>query len=408
MKIIGIICEYNPFHLGHQGHIEKTIKMFGEDECAIIGVMSGNYVQRGDLAIFNKHARAEAAVRCGADLIIELPTPFALSSAEGFARAGVHILDSTGVCEYISFGSEAGSIEPLHKVANALNSDEADILTKKWLITGLPYAAARQKAADEILGAGSAILASPNNLLGIEYIIALSAINSTITPVTVSRTGGMHDGDSPYAASTLRKMLTGGEEPWAFMPDYAADVYKKEISLGRGPVSIKHCESAILSRLRIYESYDELFGASEGLEHRIIKHAKKESTIDAILRKTKTKRYVMSRLRRMMLCASLNITKDDVKNPPPYIRVLAMNKTGMRILKDMRKRSKLPIITKPASVHKLDSFAANMFFKEVAATDLYTLAFSNENERIGGGEWLESPRIINQTYRYHADVDVRR
>ena len=204
MKIIGIICEYNPFHLGHDGHIKKSIKIFGEEECAVIGVMSGNYVQRGDLAIFNKHARAEAAVRSGADLIVELPTPYALSSAEGFARGGVHILESTGICQYISFGSEVGSIEPLGRVANALKSDEADIWTKKWLDTGLPYAKARQKAADEILGEDSEVLASPNNLLGIEYMLALSATNSSITPVTVNRTGGAHDGNSPYAASTLR------------------------------------------------------------------------------------------------------------------------------------------------------------------------------------------------------------
>ena len=178
------------------------------------------------------------------------------------------------------------------------------------------------------------------------------------------------------------------------MPKAAADVYKKEISSGRGPVTMKRCEPAILSRLRIYEDYDKLTGASEGLEHRMLKHVKKEPTIDSLLQKIKTKRYVMSRLRRMILCASLNITADDVKKPPPYIRVLAMNEKGMNMLKKMRKLSKLPIITKPASVHKLDSFAANMFHKEVAATDLYALSYANENERAGEGEWLQSPRIV--------------
>jgi predicted nucleotidyltransferase len=183
-------------------------------------------------------------------------------------------------------------------------------------------------------------------------------------------------------------------EPWKFMPTPASNVYKEEIKAGRGPVSLKQCEPAITSRLRMYNDYDNLAGASEGLDYRLRKYISKESTIDAILTKTKTKRYVMSRLRRMLVNASLNITIDDTKNPPPYIRVLAMNETGKMILKDMRKKSTLPIITKPASVYKLDASAVEMFHKEAAATDLYVLAYSNENERIGGREWFQSPIVI--------------
>jgi len=394
MKTVGIICEYNPFHFGHAGHIEKTRKMFGDSECAVIGVMSGNFVQRGDFAVFNKHARAEATLRCGVDLVIELPTPYVLTSAEGFARAGVHLLDSTGVCDYISFGSESGDIEPLLQVANALNSDKANNLTKNRLDTGLSYAAAKQKAVDEILGKASKALKSPNNLLGIEYLIALSVLNSSIKPITVKRTGGEHDRDSGYAASLLRKELLTGSMPWEFIPNHASDVYIKEIASGRGPVSLKYCESAIIARLRQYDNYDKLAGASEGLGFRFAKFAKSEPTIDKILTGTKTKRYVMSRLRRMVLCAALDITVDDIINPPPYIRVLAMNKNGMKLLKKMRKSSKLPVITKPASVLKLNDDAKKMFLKEAACTDLYTIAYPDENERTGGGEWLESPPVI--------------
>jgi predicted nucleotidyltransferase len=396
MKIIGIICEYNPFHFGHAGHIIKTRKIVGENECAVVCVMSGNFVQRGDLAVFDKHARAEAAVRCGADLVIELPTPYALLSAEGFAKAGVYILENMGVCGYISFGSETGLLKPLMQVAHAMDSDEANIRTKKWLEKGLTYALARQKAINEMPRLDSAVLSTPNNLLGIEYLRALSAISSSMKPITVNRTGGEHEGDSPYAASACRNKLLAGTEPWEFIPSEAASIFANELEKGLGPVSIKRCESAILSRLRIYKNYGKLAGATEGLENRLMRHARKEPTVEEILEKVKTKRYVMSRLRRMLLCASLDITAEYTKNPPPYIRVLAMNEIGMGILKDMRKKSKLPIITKPASVLKLDSFAIKMFHKETEATDLYSLAYKNENERTGGKEWLQSPIVVSE------------
>ena len=187
-----------------------------------------------------------------------------------------------------------------------------------------------------------------------------------------------------------------GFMPWESIPNHASDVYIKEIASGRGPVFMKQCESAIIARLRMYDNYEELTGASEGLGFRLARYARSEPTIEKILERTKTKRYVMSRLRRMKLCAALNITADDVKNPPPYIRVLAMNKNGMKLLNKMRKTSKLPIITKPASVLKFNDDVIKMFNKEAECTDLYTLAYPNENERIGGGEWLESPRVIKK------------
>ena len=393
MKTVGIISEYNPFHLGHLGHIEKTMGLIG-GECAIVSVMSGNFVERGDFSVFNKHARAEAAVRCGVDLVLELPSQYALSSAEGFARAGVHILDSLGVCEYISFGSESGDVAPLKAVADTLVTPEANALMKKCLERGLSYASARQKAADAILGAGSQVLSEPNNLLGIEYLIALSENGSSMRPLTVKRTGGAHDGESGYSASALRKMLLCGEEPWEFMPDQAAAVYKKEISEGRGPVSMKQCESAIMSRLRAFDNYAKLLGASEGLGNRFMKCAFTEPTLDGVLEKAKTKRYAMSRLRRMMVCACLNISETDAKKTPPYIRVLAMNGTGMRVLKDAQTKAKLPIITKPASVQRLDGRCAEVFNNESAATDFYVLAYPDENERRGGGEWRKSPLVV--------------
>ena len=394
MKTVGIICEYNPLHLGHVEHIERTRSALGFD-CAIVCVMSGNYVQRGDFAIFNKHARAEAAVRCGADLVVEMPSPYSLLSAEGFAAAGVFILDSIGVCDYISFGSECGDIAILLEAAEALVTADADMLVKEGLDKGLPYASAQQKAADAILGTRSVVLKSPNNLLGIEYLKAISVHGSSIQPMTIKRMGGAHDGDTGYSASALRKKMLQCEDPWEFMPSGAADVLKKEIADGRGPVSMKSGEAVMLSRLRNISDFSHLPGAAEGLQHRFSRYAASEPTIIKILDSVKTKRYAMSRLRRMLMCACLGITVSDTLEPPPYIRVLAMNRIGMGLLKAARGKAGLPIITKPAAINKMTGRVVEMFGKEAAATDFYSLAYQEESNRSGGQEWRRTPAIVD-------------
>jgi len=393
MKATGIICEYNPFHLGHAGHIGMTRELLGSD-CAIVCVMSGNFVQRGDFAVFNKFARAEAAVRCGADLVVELPAPYALSSAEGFAKAGIFVLDSLGVCGTVSFGSESGDLGALREAAEAIVTVESDTVIKEWLGNGLPYAAAQQKAADAVLGSGSEVFKSPNNLLGIEYIKAINTLGSSLQPVTVLRTGGEHDSDTGFSASALRKLLLHGDEPWESMPRESAAVCIGEIAAGRGPVSMKSAELAMLSRLRAAPDFSALPDASEGLDRRFARYAASEVGVDDILEKIKTKRYAMSRIRRMLMCACLGITAEDTREPPPYIRVLAMNRVGMSLLHTARKESRLPVITKPASAHKLPGRAKDIFYKEAAATDFYTLAYPNEHQRSGGQEWRQSPLIV--------------
>ena len=390
MKIAGIICEYNPLHLGHAAQMEKTRAALGAD-CAIVCVMSGNFVQRGDFAVFNKHARAKAAVQCGADLVLELPTPYALSSAEGFAAAGVYILDRLGVCGYIAFGSESGDIGALRDAAAAIVSGKAEMHTREWLGKGLSYAAAQQKAADAVLGAGSEVFKRPNNLLGIEYLKALAAYESPLKPITMKRSGGEHDGDTGLSAFALRKGLMRGEEPWGMTPDAAAAVFREETAAGRGPVFMVRCEQAILSRLRAAKNFAELPGATEGLGNRLMRFAGTEPAFGTILEKAKTKRYTMSRLRRMLLSACLGITAADAQEPPPYIRVLAMSHTGMSILAEARKKARLPIITKPASAKSLSGRASDLFCKEASATDFYVLSYQAENDRCGGQEWRQTP-----------------
>ena len=394
MKTAGIISEYNPLHLGHAGHIKKTRQAIG-DSCAVVCVMSGNFVQRGDFAVFNKHARAKAAVLCGADLVIELPLPYSLSSAEGFAAAGVYILDCLGVCDHLSFGSESGDINALKEAADAIASAEADRITKEWLGKGLPYASARQRAADAIMGEHADVFKTPNNLLGIEYLKAITLLGSAMQPITVKRTGGEHDSDTGFSASALRKMLLRGEPPWESMPKAAASVCKEEIAAGRGPVFANSCELAVLSRLRAIKDFSSIPGASEGLDRRLMRYAVSEPTVSSILNNAKTKRYAMSRLRRMLMCACLGITAEDTLKPPPYIRVLATNRTGIRLLRTARQNNKLPIITKPASAKRLPERAARMFDKEADATDFYALAYRDENQRFGGQEWRHTPVVVD-------------
>ena len=169
----------------------------------------------------------------------------------------------------------------------------------------------------------------------------------------------------------------------------------EEIVKGRGPVSVYHAEQAILSRLRFIDDYSMIPGAAEGLERRFKKHAVSETSISEILNNVKTKRYAMSRLRRMLMCAVLGITMQDLNTPPPYIRVLAMNVKGMELLKKARKIALLPVVTKPASVQKMDSSAKRLFSLEVAATDFYALAYENREERTGGNEWRQSPIVVD-------------
>ena len=394
MKTAGIICEYNPFHLGHAAHIEKTRQALGEN-AAVVCVMSGNFVQRGDFAIFNKFARAKMAVHGGADLVIELPTPYALMSAEGFAKAGVHILDKLGICDYLSFGSEAGNIGILQDAAGAIMSPKAQELTRQWLKEGVSYAVAQQKAADALMGQQSYVFKSPNNVLGIEYMKALSRLGSAMQPLTMERTGGEHDSDVGYSASAVRKkILHSNSIPAQLMSEAATAVCFEEVAKGRGPVSIKNAELAVLSRLRALDDYSNITGTSEGLERRFKRFAKSETSIESILSSVKTKRYTMSRLRRMLLCAALGINNNTTRELPPYARILAMNDTGKNLLGFARKKTKLPIISKPASVYKLCNFAVELFELEAAATDFYVLAYPNEDERLGGQQWRQSPLVI--------------
>jgi len=396
VKAAGIICEYNPIHPGHIYHIRETRRLLGEDT-AIVCVMSGNFVQRGEPAMFPKHARAEAAVRCGADLVLELPLPWAISSAEGFARGGVFLLDALGCVTHLSFGSEAGHIEPLLKAARALDKPETLGYLKEELQKGISFAAARTEALRRVLGEGADVLLTPNNTLGIEYLRALERLNSPIVPVTIRRKGAGHDEAGAESASHIRRQFQAGREAWDLIPEPARPVYREEVGAGRGPVFPEALEVAVLSRLRMLppEAFASLPDATEGLERRLLEAAATGESLEDIARQVKTKRYALSRVRRMLLCAALGVTKDFTRFPPPYIRVLALGERGREILAQSRRRAALPVVTKPAAVRRLGGRALEVFRLEAAATDLYALAFAPRARR-GGQEWTKSPVLLRR------------
>lgn len=400
MRIIGIIAEYNPFHLGHLYHIKQSRAIAGED-AAIVCVMSGNFAQRGEPAVFGKFARAEAALRCGADLVFELPLPWALSSAEGFARGAVGLLGSLGAVDTLSFGSEEGSVAPLESVAEALLDPTLGARIKAELAaTTGTYAAARQTVLRETLGDRAAILETPNNILAVEYLKAIYEQRLSITPITVPRSGAGHDsisaGDGFRSASEIRALLRSDRDAYAFMPRAAAEIFRSEEHLGRGPVSVSDLETALLSRLRMLpeEAFDALPDEGEGLGKRLCRACQSEPTLDAVYAAAKTKRFTLSRIRRMTMCACLGIRSGMARETPPYARLLGASAAGREVLRIAGEKASIPIIIKPASIKTLSPDSRRLFELECAADDLYVLGFRSREERRGGSTWRKSPVIL--------------
>jgi len=396
MKTAGIICEYNPLHSGHIHLMEQWRRRAGEDS-AIVCAMSGNFVQRGDFALLRKHARAEAAVRCGADLVLELPAACAVSTAEHFARSGVALLSATGVVDTLLFGSECGDLKVLSTVAEGLSRlDESDLF-HCLLQRGESYAAARQKAMEELLGEEAALLAQPNNILAVEYLKALGQSGSGMEAMTVARAGaGYHDEaleEEHPSASGLRKALQQGEGSHILHP-VMEEVFRREQQAGRAPVWTENCQRAILAKLRSMKEEEFLpyDGGKEGLYHRFYQAVQRESCIEDILQRVKTRRYSYARLRRMLLRAYLGLSGEGTL--PAYLRVLACNEKGRELLRQMKTTATLPVITKPAQARALPEKARLAFEQEAGCTDLYVLAYPELSQACCGSDWTENTLIL--------------
>ena len=371
----GIIAEYNPFHLGHQYQIRRLRELLGAD-AGIVAVMSGNFVQRGDFALLPKHFRAEMALACGADLVLELPTVFAMASAETFARGGVAVLKAAGVVDTIAFGSECGEIAPLRRLADCLGGEPYRDALRRFLKSGMTFAAARQAAVRELAGEEAELLSAPNNNLAVEYLRAAAEQRADLHAVTVRRAGAAHDSEEDgelISASRIRRLVLAGEDPSRWMPPAAAEVLAAARALELCPASARQGERAVLAVLRRLDG-DALraFDAGgEGLWRRLRQAAEEAESLAELLERLKTKRYPTARLRRMILSAYLNLA--PAPDRPPYLRVLGAGERGRALLRQMKGRAALPVLIRGGDARRLGPEAEAFFRAESRCTDLYGL-----------------------------------
>ena len=332
MKTVGIICEYNPLHLGHKKQIDEIRRICGADT-AIVCLMSGNFVQRGAPAIIDKTHRARAAVQSGADLVLELPIEYALSSAEGFAAGGVGILGQ--FCDALCFGAETADKDLLLSTAKALLSEEFPPVLKEELEKGLSFPAARQAALAR-MGLDAAVLESPNNILAVEYCKAILSRNLSMEPLPICRGGSYHDelpdAENPSATS-IRKLMVESGDYKSLVPDPAQRIFAD------APLhTVEAGQRAVLARLRTMTDaeFEALPYGSEGLWRKFMHSCRQEATLEDIIAATKSKRYTRTRIDRMVMCAFLGLTLQDLLSPVPYTRVLAFNDRGRAVLKKAR------------------------------------------------------------------------
>ena len=325
MKIVGILCEYNPMHLGHAKQISRIRELSGP-ETAVVCLMSGNFVQRGYPAIFDKGLRARAALLSGADLVLELPVQYALSSAEGFAAGAVSILGK--FCHEMSFGAEHPDVENLTATARALLSPDFPEHLRRHLDAGLSFPAARAKALLD-MGADNSLLMSPNDILAVEYCKAMLSQGCPMVPAPIHRAGSYHDlqadPENP-SATALRALIETGQDFRPYVPT--------ELFNGAAVHTLLLGEKAVLARLRTMTDaeFEALPYGSEGLWRKFMHECRQKNTLEEILTAVKSKRYTRTRLDRMMMCAFLGLTAEDLNSPAPYARILGFTKRGQQVL----------------------------------------------------------------------------
>lgn len=364
---VAVISEFNPFHNGHKYLLNKAKNTANEP---VIAVMSGSFVQRGEVAICDKFARARAALQNGADLVLELPCVYSVATAARFAAAGTEIAQAFDCTRYLAFGCETDDINLLLSAANSDKNDEVRSIIKNEMKSGGYYPRALENAVRAVLGDKTAdVLTAPNNVLAVEY---LRNISPKIKPMPIKRIGAEHDSDvakgSIASASHIRELLRRGEDAGAYMPTSTGEITYPE-----------NLERILLYKLRSMTA-DEIAllpDVGEGLENRIFTAASKYNSVKEIINKIKTKRYTHARIRRIMICALLGITEEMQNFPIDYVYVLGFTNEGAKLLKHCKKN----VITSAASGMKLGGSTSRLLEKDIFATDIAALAYNTPKSR---------------------------
>ena len=391
-KVLGIVGEYNPFHNGHLYHLEQAKKKTHSNYT--VAVMSGNFTQRGSTSLIDKWSKAEAAIKSGIDLIIELPVIYATSSAENFADGAIKILNSLKVVDYISFGAENSDLETLKQISDILDTEPREyksVLTRE-LKTGISFPKARENALMTYLGGDKKyenIISSPNNILGVEYLKALKNQKSKIEPVAIGRyEAGYNDNtytDNIASATAIRNIVKNGgfDILRKLLPPDSYTILMENIKQGHIVPDLSVFEKEIIFNLR-YMSLEEIADlpdVSEGLESAIKKAADSCNNLEDFFNIIQSKRYTNTRIQRILLYSLLGITKREMlisKKTMPYVRVLGLNKRGKYLISEIAKANpKLEIVT---SVKRFLDSNVNKNLKTMIdidnfSTDVYTIGY---------------------------------
>lgn len=392
--ILAVISEYNPFHNGHVKHLTYSKQLTKADFS--IAVISGNFVQRGDTSLVDKWTKAEMALKAGFDIVLELPTIYAISSAENFAEGAIKILNSLGIVDFLSFGSELGEISPLNDLANFLYKEpkELSLLINQYVKTGISFPRAREMALMQYLGGHTKYkqaLNSPNNILGIEYLKALKKYKSPIKPITIKREGSQHNSTAiknGIASSTaIRSLIQKKKNVHTLVPFETYELLEKQIQDGKIVPSLAVFEKEIIYTLRCMTLSEiaAMPDVSEGLENRIKIAANHCNHLSDLIQSIKSKQFTATRIQRILLYALLKISQKDMnasKRVTPYIRVLGFNKHGKKIVSAIAKqnpKTHVIISVKKFMESNTDSHLRNMLSKDILATNIYTLGYESES-----------------------------
>ncbi len=394
MRTVGLITEYNPFHNGHLHHLRESLRVTGAD--VSVAVMSGHFLQRGEPALVDKWVRAEMALTAGVDLVVELPLPWAASSAPDFARGAVQALDALGV-DSLCFGSEVGEVEPLQHCADFLYDHDSIVAqkTSKLLRQGMNYPQARAQILTELLPEelDSAALAAPNNILGIEYLKALQQIESTIQPKTIKRIGaGYHDTkiglDGIASATGIRKKLAEAEPIGDLLPAAVSQLLQRAVAAGGIFSADNYFRLLLAQAFRNPAEVVNFWLVENGIENRLLSAAENSSSLEELLVGLKSRQLTRTRIQRMLVSLLLGMDKKVIPQlfsvGPRYLHLLAVSEQGRQFLASSRKQRKIPLVQNFSRVYALlkryygaesieYNLASQQLELELRATRIYTL-----------------------------------